>query len=178
MLTTALLSISLVLSPCMLRPDAVAARCPRVQSGLFDLFKESEEQKAAKEAAFREQQEILARRRDPEKWAAYERAVAERRAASIASDAELRAMQSGNVDGDVLDAWKKLKEEGKVVTTDTAQRDKDSERFGSDGLIGERMDANMPYIDQGYVDESQPDFMAELDKMGQGLSALFGKKKE
>lgn len=35
-------------------------------TAFFDLFKESPEQKAAKDRAFQEQQEMLRRRRDPE----------------------------------------------------------------------------------------------------------------
>lgn len=31
--------------------------------------------------------------------------------------------------------WKALKEQGKVLTSDTAERDKDSERLGSEGLV-------------------------------------------
>ena len=39
------------------------------------------------------------------------------------------------------------------------------------GLIAERIDENLPYIDQGYVTDDQPDFMGELGKLG---SKLFG----
>lgn len=31
--------------------------------------------------------------------------------------------------------------------------------------VAERLDEKLPYIDQGYVDESQPDFMAEIGKL-------------
>ena len=63
-------------------------RSPPVQLGLFDFFAESEEQKAAKEAAreaeFQAQQEMLARRRNPELREEYEREVGERRECSRA----------------------------------------------------------------------------------------------
>ena len=38
-------------------------------------------------------------------------------------------------------------------------------RWGSEGLIGERMDEQLPYIDQGYVAEDAPDFLAEVGKL-------------
>ena len=38
-------------------------------------------------------------------------------------------------------------------------------------MIAERIDENLPYIDQGYVTDDQPDFMGELGKLG---SKLFG----
>ena len=41
-------------------------------------------------------------------------------------------------------------------------------------LLPDRIDENMPFIDSGYVDESQPDVMAELGKLGEGLGKLFG----
>ena len=78
--------------------------------------------------------------------------------------------RSQNSEGaDTLDEWKKLKDEGKVLSSDEMERDAQSARMGSEGLIAERIDENLPYIDQGYVGEDQPDFMAQLGK-------LFGKK--
>merc|ERR1719469_752066 len=59
-----------------------ARACTRhlpVQSGLFDMFKESEASKAAKDDAWKTQQEMLARRRDPAKMKEYEDATLERR---------------------------------------------------------------------------------------------------
>jgi len=59
---------------------------------------------------------------------------------------------------------------GTTITRPTVQdteRDKDSARMGSDGLIAERIDTKLPYIDDGYVDESAPDLMG-------GLKKLFG----
>ncbi len=105
----------------------------------------------AKDEAFREQQAILKRRRNPELMQKYEDEVATRRRGESAASAELRAVQAGKGEGDALDAWQKLKQEGKVLTTDTAPRDPDSARFGSEGLIAQRMDEQLPYIDQGCV---------------------------
>ena len=43
-----------------------------------------------------------------------------------------------------------------------------------DGLIAERIDENLPYIDQGYVaDDAGPDLSKAL---GDALGGLFGKK--
>lgn len=50
-----------------------------------------------------------------------------------------------------------------------SERDADSSRLGSDGLIAERIDEKLPYIDDGYVDDSAPDLM-------KGLGKLFGGK--
>ena len=152
-------------------PAALAARstAPRaeVHAGLFDMFKETEAQKAAKEAEWKAQQEMMKRRGDPNAKAAYFEEVESRRQATAASDAELRSVQGGRRDGkDVLEDWQKLKEEGKVKASEQ-ERDADSARLGSEGLIAERIDEKLPYIDSGYVDESQPDIMG-------GLKKLFG----
>ena len=90
--------------------------------------------------------------------------------------AELKALQTTDVAGaDTLEAWKQLKEEGKVKSSDDMERDAQSSRLGSEGLIATRIDENLPYIDQGYVTDDQPDFMGELGKLG---GKLFGGKKE
>jgi hypothetical protein len=136
---------------------------------LFDMFGESEEQKRAKDEAFKAQQEMLARRRDPEKQAAYFAEVEASRAEASKKDKELKELQKGGT-GDALEEWKRLREEGKVQSMDEMERDADSARFGSDGLIGERIDEKLPYIDSGYVDESAPDLMG-------GLKKLFGGNK-
>lgn len=54
---------------------------------------------------------------------------------------------------------------------DDTERDKDSSRLGSAGLIAERIDTKLPYVDDGYVDESAPDFM-------KGSGKLFGGDKK
>jgi len=45
------------------------------------------------------------------------------------------------------------------------ERDADSSRLGSAGLIDARIDTNLPFIDQGYVSDDQPDLMGELGKL-------------
>lgn len=133
-------------------------------AGLFDgLFGETEEQKAAKEEAFRAQQEMQQRRRNPEQMEEYFKEVEKTRREATAKDAELiQAQKTGD-----YTAWKQLRAEGKVQSMDETDRDSDSSRLGSDGLIPERIDEKLPFIDAGYVDENQPDIMA-------GLKKLFG----
>jgi len=157
-------------------PPALSARAKcRVNAptmGLFDMFKETPEQKAAKDAAWREQQEMLARRRDPKAMEEYMKEVEASRTAAAASDVELKQLQKGDGTGaDKLEAWKAMKAEGKVKSMDDTERDTKSSRLGSEGLIAERIDEKLPYIDDGYVDESQPDLM-------KGLSKLFGGNKD
>ena len=95
--------------------------------------------------------------------------VEQRRKEAAAADAELKAVQRGGSDGeDRLEQWKQLREDGKVKTSNQ-ERDADSSRLGSEGLIAERIDEKLPYVDDGYVDESAPDVM-------EGLKKLFGGK--
>ena len=94
-------------------------------------------------------------------------AEVEQRRQDVAADgAELKQVQMGGGGGDRLEEWKRLREEGKV-TASGQERDADSSRWGSEGLIAERIDEKLPYIDDGYVDESVPDVM-------EGLKKLFG----
>merc|ERR1712232_283471 len=59
-------------------------------AGLFDIFSESEEKKAAKEAAFQELQRMQQRRRDPDAW---EADIKRTRYAAMAR----RAAEAGNL---------------------------------------------------------------------------------
>jgi len=156
-----------------LRSNAVARSSP-LYCGLFD-FKESAEAKRKKDEAWEAQQEILRRRRNPELMEQYEQDVAERRSDTAASDKDLKEMQLSRDDGkDKLEAWQRLRDEGKVKIMDETERDKGSERMGSAGLIGERMDAQLPYIDAGYVDESA-DVMGAFRKLFGGGGQRGGK---
>ena len=72
-----------------LRPRDAASRLHRpVHCGLFDMFKESDASKAAKEEAWKAQQEMLARRRNPEAMKEYQDDVQERRRANLQEGAE------------------------------------------------------------------------------------------
>ena len=63
-----------------LRPRDAASRLHApVRCGLFDMFKESDAAKAAKEEAWKAQQEMLARRRNPAAMQEYQDEVQERR---------------------------------------------------------------------------------------------------
>ena len=57
---------------------------------------------------------------------------------------ELKDLQSGAGGTDALEAWQQLKAEGKVLASDDMERDADSSRMGSEGLIAERIDENLP----------------------------------
>ena len=72
-----------------------------------------------------------------------------------------------------MEAWQQLQREGKAFVSDEMERDADSSRLGSAGLIDARIDTNLPFIDQGYVSDDQPDLMGELGKLFGG-----GKNKE
>ena len=65
---------------CGSRPRDAASRLHApVRCGLFDMFKESDAAKAAKEEAWKAQQEMLARRRNPAAMQEYQDEVQERR---------------------------------------------------------------------------------------------------
>ena len=148
--------------------SASPMRCASPGMGFFDnLFKESEAAKAAKEAEYRAMQEMLDRRRNPAKMAAYEAEVERRREEISAKDAELKELQKT---GDYA-AWQKLREEGKLQASDDMEREAGDRSWGGVGLVAERIDTKLPFVDSGYVDESQPDLMG-------GLKKLFGGDKK
>ena len=74
-----------------LRPRDAASRLHApVRCGLFDMFKESDAAKAAKEEAWKAQQEMLARRRNPAAMQEYQDEVQERRRDLMQEGAEPR----------------------------------------------------------------------------------------
>ena len=179
MLLVSIITTALLVPNVPLRPTS-ALRSPRVTMGLFDAFMESPEEKARKEALkereYQEQLAMLARRRNPEAQAAYFAEVEEKRVKVAQADAELKALQRGANDGsDTLGDWMQMKKEGKVVASEQ-ERDKDSKVLGSkDGLIAERIDEKLPYIDSGYVDENAPSFeLPEMPDLGKAFGKLFG----
>jgi hypothetical protein len=121
-----------------------------------------------KEEQIQIQKEILERRRNPSKMLEYERQKdAERQ--KYAEERAVYKFQSKTSDGyDPLTDWKRLKDEGKIKMSKDLERDTQSSRLGSEGLIEVRVDERMPYIDQGYVDE-------DSDAMGKFMG-LFKKK--
>ena len=104
--------------------------------------------------------------------AEYMREVDTKRAEAMAADAELRELQQRG-GGDKLDEWKQLRAEGKVKASGQ-ERDAGSARLGSEGLIAERIDEQLPYIDDGYVDQSQPDLMEGINDSLRKLGDIFG----
>lgn len=67
--------------------------------------------------------------------------------AATIKDQELKELQKGEIDGDALEAWKRLKAEGKVQASDSMEREAGDRSLGGEGLIAERIDEKMPYID-------------------------------
>jgi len=116
------------------------------------------------------QKEILARRRNPKLMSEYEEAIRQNRQ-KLAEEKDVYKFQQKVQEGyDPLTDWKRLREEGKIKIGSDLKRDKGTERLGSEGLIDVRVDERMPYIDQGYVDESS-------DVMGNFMN-IFGRKKK
>lgn len=126
-----------------------------------------EQQKEEQEAA---QREILMRRANPNAMDEYQKDVRKRRT-ELTEERELWNFQQDSTK-DPLETWNTLREEGKIKVGSDLERDPDSSRLGSEGLIGVRIDERMPYIDQGYVDEEAD------DKKGNFMDNVFGKKKE
>lgn len=114
------------------------------------------------------QRQIMERRSNPAKMEAYEAEVASRRRA-LEEDEAVWDFQTKVAEGyDPLTDWTRLREEGKITVGSEMERDKDSERLGSEGLVEVRTDTLLPYVDQGYVDENAVNFM----------DIFKGKKKE
>ena len=136
---------------------------------------EGKKNKAAYEARERAEQEaaqreILERRRNPEKMEDYEQTVNNNRL-KLQEEKDLWGFQGKVEEGyDPLTEWTRLKDEGKITVGSEMERDPTSSRLGSEGLVDIRTDELLPYIDQGYVDES-------ADVMG-GFMKLFGGKKD
>ena len=156
---------------------------PRSKStSLFNIFDDlqlifSEEGRKNREAyAQREreemeaaQREIMERRRNPEKMQAYEEQVRERRE-KLQKEKDVWSFQQ-KAEGDALDDWKKLREDGKITVGTDLERDESSSRLGSEGLVDVRVDERLPYIDKGYVDD-------DADFMGNLMGMFGGKKKK
>ena len=94
--------------------------------------------------------------------------VEAKRKEAMEANMELETLQSGQGGGDKLEAWQKMREEGKINVFDK-EREAGDRSLGGEGLLPDRIDESMPYIDDGYVDESAPDVM-------EGLKKLFGGK--
>merc|ERR1712194_98325 len=94
------------------------------------------------------QRQIMERRSNPAKMEAYEAEVASRRRA-LEEDEAVWDFQTKVAEGyDPLTDWTRLREEGKITVGSEMERDKDSERLGSEGLVEVRTDTLLPYVDQ------------------------------
>ena len=111
-------------------------------------------------------------RRNPKARAAYEAEVQARRAAASQKDVELQELQKTG-GAEALEKWEQMRKDGKIDVFDK-EREAGDRSLGGEGLLPDRIDESMPFIDSGYVDESSVDVMAELGKMGEGLGKLFG----
>eukprot|EP00614_Pseudopedinella_elastica_P004737 CAMPEP_0172614226 /NCGR_PEP_ID=MMETSP1068-20121228/49276_1 /TAXON_ID=35684 /ORGANISM="Pseudopedinella elastica, Strain CCMP716" /LENGTH=181 /DNA_ID=CAMNT_0013418941 /DNA_START=94 /DNA_END=639 /DNA_ORIENTATION=+ len=172
-----------IISPSVvafIRPSCRPTLTQCRRNGLFDgIFSESPEEKAWKEQqkqeAWEAQQRILKKRQETGGFISEEAEaeIQQRRVKITQMTKELSDLQTSENEGDVLESWKKMRDEGKIKTaTSGLVRDSGSSRLGSEGLIAERADEKLPYIDQGYVDQ-EADFMAGINKLFGG----FGNKK-
>ena len=111
-----------------------------------------------KDQMMAEQTEILRRRQASGGFIteADEEEIRQRRASVDAEEEAVKAVQQG-AGGDVLGAWKAARDAGKIRTASSGlERDPTSARLGSSGLLAERADARLPYIDRGYVADAAP----------------------
>ena len=111
--------------------------------------------KAYEDAQLKEQEEALAamkaRRRNPSKMEEYDKEVARRRR-TLREEREVWNFQTDSGKGDPKKEWDRLRGEGKIKVGSEMERDKGSERLGSEGLVEVRTDERLPYIDQGWVE--------------------------
>mmetsp|Transcript_20781 Transcript_20781/g.30605 ORF Transcript_20781/g.30605 Transcript_20781/m.30605 type:complete len:195 (+) Transcript_20781:161-745(+) len=188
--TKSLLMIALIVSSCnAFQPTTPIAHTHHktpttsLQMGIFDDLKlifSEEGQKNRAEYIEREKEEqmeaqrlIMERRTNPTKMAEYMDTVETNRG-KLQEERSVYDFQTknGGEGYDPLDEWKRLKKEGKVKSQSDLERDEGSRRLGSEGLVEVRTDERLPYIDQGWVDES--------DESGGGgwFGGLFGGDKK
>lgn len=173
-----------VVTQAFVAPPAVMAPAT-VRYGFFDdLFDKLEGKNQGndewKEKMWKEQQEILKRRRATGGFlsADQEKEIAERRAGYAAESTELAKIQKRAGDADVTEEWKKARDAGKFRTsTKGLQRDASSSRLGSAGLFSQRIDERLPYIDRGYVkDKKDKKEDKPADDFFEGLKGIFQPK--
>lgn len=160
-------------------PNPTISKPSQIGMGLIDdlqliFSEEGKKNKKAYEQRERDemiaaQNEIMERRNNPEKMEQYEREVQEKRV-KLQKERDVWKFQQ-KTDGDPLDDWTRLRQEGKIKVGSDLERDEGSSRFGSEGLVEVRVDERMPYIDQGYVDDN-------ADFMGNIMGMFGGKKKK
>eukprot|EP00747_Dinoflagellata_sp_TGD_P207877 gnl/TRDRNA2_/TRDRNA2_81402_c0_seq1.p1 gnl/TRDRNA2_/TRDRNA2_81402_c0~~gnl/TRDRNA2_/TRDRNA2_81402_c0_seq1.p1 ORF type:complete len:263 (+),score=69.19 gnl/TRDRNA2_/TRDRNA2_81402_c0_seq1:3-791(+) len=156
----------------------------RPQAGLFDMFnkKDSPEQ-AAKDEAWRTQQEILARRRDKQSEREYFTGVQNRREAAEKNFRNSRIQYKKGEDN--LVQWKKLnkgKEDRFKDDYKDAPKNSIPIPMASFGMPkfdnGERFDLRLPYVDNGYVAEDSEDAWSRFKGLLDFKGALGLNKEE
>ena len=174
---TTLLAFSLCVLSNAFAPVRTSGAVSQLKMGLFDdlsliFSEEGKKNRAAYEAQQKAEQEeaqrlIMERRRNPDKMEQYEEETKKRRN-KLTEDSKLWDFQRDNGEVDPMETWNQLRSEGKIVAGDDIKRDPTSSRLGSEGLQEIRTDDKLPYVEQGYVDES-------ADVMG-NIKKIFGKK--
>ena len=94
---------------------------------------------------------MKARRKDPKKMEEYDIEVGRRRR-ELREEREVWNFQTDSTGGDPKVEWDRLRKEGKIKVGSEMERDKGSERLGSEGLVEVRTDERLPYIDRGWVE--------------------------
>ena len=138
------------------------------EKGQANIKKYNEQERSEQQRA---QEEILERRRNPQKMKNYMSKKNQNRQ-KLQEERDIWEFQNRQQTGfDPLKQWNKLRQEGKIKVGSDLERDASSSRLGSEGLVDVRVDERMPYIDQGYVDE-------DADVMGNFMKLFGGGKKK
>ena len=117
----------------------------RANRRAFEEAERDEQERALKE--------IQARRRNPEAMEQYEQEVQERREILMNERAKWDFQTPSSPDVDPKAEWDRLRAEGEIKVGSDLERDESSSRLGSEGLVDQRVDELLPYIDAGYVPE-------------------------
>lgn len=110
-------------------------------------------EEAEKDEQERALKEIQARRRNPEAMEQYNVEKNARREALMNERAKWDFQQNSNPNIDPKTEWDRLRAEGEIKVGSDLERDESSSRLGSEGLVDQRIDELLPYIDSGYVPE-------------------------
>ena len=188
-----LMMISLALTPAAGLAFGLNTFAPRRArapiAGLFDMFKPDEEAEARKEAEFRAQQDILARRRNPNAQQSYFDEMESRRSQSSKEAADkIEWQRQENVDP--LGEFMRRKKEG--LLNKMGYEDEEGSggipfpmasfgvggEFGTGGKYdnGDRFDLRLPYVDQGWVDDGEKSADAESESVDFFQNLMSGGK--
>ncbi|GMH89869.1 hypothetical protein TrST_g9253 [Triparma strigata] len=110
----------------------------------------AEKEKDEQEKALKE---IQARRRNPKAMEEYNQETNERRQELMNERSKWDFQQKVEPGFDPKDEWDRLRAAGEIKVGSDLERDESSSRLGSEGLVDQRIDELLPYIDAGYVPE-------------------------